>query len=133
MKVRLSNIAAQRILVALRGVDNNEAIKLSGMTRLDIARNINRLMPVVVDYEKVIQRRHRDMQPGDANRAANSVISADIEKVAERSGEYDLIEIEPANLRLDDNPRITGDMIAALAPILKDFDTIVDEKKSKAK
>lgn len=121
--MKLSNFTAQRLFSALRNIDANEAIKLPGSVRLDIARNINRLTPLVSAYERVVQRRSRDLQPGDAGRAANNQIAVELEQLADSTDEIDLIEIDCDQLRLDDNPRITADFVASLAPILKSFDS----------
>lgn len=125
MEVRLMNVEAQRLLGALRSVDNHDSVKLAGMTRLDIARNINRLMPAVLAFEKAVGRAQRELlPPGPDSRDANNVKMVEITELSEGVEVYDLVSIEHTALRLDDNPRISGDTIAALAPILKDFDSL---------
>lgn len=120
------NVEAQRLLGALRLIDSNDTVKLSGMTRLDIARNINRLMPAVVAFEKAVGALQRDLVQKPESADANKALAVEIVAVSEASEEHDLIALEHTALRLDDNQRITGDMIAALAPVLKDFDTVAE-------
>lgn len=124
--MNLTNVHAQRLLGALRTIDMSDSIKLAGQTRLDIARNINRLMPDMQAFERAVAAKRREMQPGEANVAANNEIQAEIENMGAQEFEVKLYKLEYAKLNLDDNPRITGDTIAALAPILKDFDTMTD-------
>lgn len=133
MRIELTNNQAQRLLTALRNVDGNDAIKLAGLTRLDIARNINRLFPEVGAFERMAAAQHRGIMRGDSVKgpspeevAANNKVLAELETLGQATKTYKLIALEHDKLRLDDNPRITGDMIAALAPILKDFDTMKD-------
>lgn len=124
MKIRI--IAAQRLLGALRTIDQAETVKLPGQLRFDIARNIDRLLPDVNAYEKAIGAKHREMQSGPEHAAANNAIIAEIEKMSEAEVDVKLRKLAHLDFRLDDNPRITGDMIASLAPILRDFDTVSD-------
>lgn len=113
------NAAAQRLLGALRTLDAHDSIKLAGMTRLDIARNINRMLPDVLAFEKAVGRLQREA----ADPAKRDTIVADISALSEATVDFDLVGVETSALRLDDHPRITGDMIASLAPLLKDFDS----------
>ena len=127
MKVKLTNVAAQRLLTALRNIDNNENVKLAGLTRLDIARNINRMFPLVTSFERVASARRRELMPGEENHAANNIIVDDLEKMSYQEVEFKLIAIDKDLLRLDDNSRITGETIASLAPIIKGFDSLKDD------
>lgn len=124
IKLKLSNADAQRMLGALRRIDENDTVKLSGPTRLDIARNINILMPHVTKFEREAGALQRGIVPGEANLAANKEIVGNIDEMNQSKRGYKLHEMAADALRLDDNPRITGDMIASLAPILKDFDSM---------
>jgi len=126
MKVSLSNIEAQRMMMTLRNIDNSDSVSLSGMVRLDIARNINRLMPQVSDFERAINQLRRGVQHGEVHLAANNELAEKLDEISQAAIKFNLIDLDPAALRLDDNKRITGDMIASLAPILKDFDSLAD-------
>lgn len=119
MAVKLSNMTAQRLLIVLQRIDQNDAVKLPGLVRLDIARNINRLIPNVTAFERVLMQKQRERVAGSHNAA----LEQEMDELGDATAEYELYEIEPTQLKLDDNTRITGDMIAALAPVLKEFYT----------
>lgn len=122
--MKLTNNAAMRLFSALRSLDTSDTVRLSGQTRLDIARNINRLLPEVEAFERAVAAKRREIKPGEANIAANNAIVAEMEAMGAATIELKLFSLDHTKMNLDDNPRITGDMIAALVPILKDFDTM---------
>ena len=114
MKVKLTNNDAQRLLAALRAVDAES--KLEGRTRLDIAININRLMPMVMAFETTVQKRRMDFGLGSGE--VNKDIVIELSDLMTGCEEYDLKEITVNSLKLDDNLKITGDQLASMTPIL---------------
>lgn len=124
--MKLTNKAAQRLLGALRSIDRDETVNLGGKLRLDVARNINRLMADVEAFERAIARRHRDLRPGEAALDANGKIMAEIEELGDLTVEVKLYKLNHNELNLGDNKRITGEIVAALGPILRDFDDLDD-------
>lgn len=123
--MKLTNLSAIRMLSSLRAIDSDQNVKLPGQIRLDIARNINRLIPEVSAYEKARNGLQRELKAGNDAIAveANKTVLSDMEALGETEMDISLINLDHGQFNLDDNKRITGDMIAALAPILKDFDT----------
>lgn len=133
---QLSNMRAQRILTSLRSIDKDDSVKFGGMVRMDIARNIDILYEKVAKFERDLGALHRGLQHCDPGKAptpqqiaANNATVEAIEKLGEVEAGYELIMIDKDLLRLDDNPRITGDMIAAIAPILRDFNSSKEAAK----
>lgn len=122
MTTSLSNRDAQRLLGALKTIDAGGEIKLTGQTRIAIAININRLTPMVAAFEVGSQRRQLDFLPGAEARDANTAIQRELLALADDKQGYELRSLTTAALDLDANPKITGDQVAALAPILSDFE-----------
>lgn len=122
--MKLTNYAAQRLLAALRTIDAGETIRLSGKVRLNIARNINRLISDVMVFEQASGGKQREIRPGNDHLAENNKVVAELEQLRAVKIEVKLWRFTCEDLSLDDNPRITGDTIAALAPVLRNFDTL---------
>lgn len=120
--MKLTNRDAQRLLIALRSVEAGGETKLAGQARMNIAININRLMPVVAAFETSIEKRKLDQVPGADARSANVAIQKEIMDLADASQDHTLITMGFADLDLDNNPKITSDQIASLAPILRDLE-----------
>ncbi len=121
VSVELPISTLDRMTAALRAIDAHDAIQLDGLVRLDIARNINVLLPEVEAFARQVGREHRKIKPGNENIDSNNKVAEEIEKMRARVMTFDLVPLDVGKLRLDDNKRITGEMIAALAPILTDF------------
>jgi hypothetical protein len=112
---------AHSLFVALSAVDRDEKTKLDGKTRLAVAIDINLLAPHVTAYERLRGQRQREIMEGAQSQLQNAVlIEADAE-LREAEIEVGLKPFPVAELKLDDNPRITGAMIAMLAPVLSDL------------
>lgn len=126
----LCNRDAQRLLIALRAVDEHESIELPGKVRLAMGININKLMPTMVAYERALQRTQMRMvstttETEALTRAAaiaNQKITDELNAMSDATAKYDLRDIQLSALSLDSNKRITGDRIASLAPILTGLD-----------
>jgi hypothetical protein len=121
-KLRLAE--AQRLLIALREVDQDTDTKLPEEVRLDVAININRLMPVVGAFEKVLQTLQQRMMSRITNPQVMNSVRVDMEagRLGERVEEFDLKVIDKEKLKLSENPKIRGDMLSRLAPIINKFD-----------
>lgn len=117
----LSNREAQRLLATLKKIDATGDIKLKGQTRILIAVNINKLTPLVAAFETAGQRRQFDFKAGEEAMDNNKAIQTELMAMADATQKFDLAPMKLADLDLDENVKITGDQIAALAPILSDF------------
>ena len=126
MKLTLGS--AHSLLIALTAVDRDEKCRIDGRTRIAIAIDINLLQPPLAAYEKVRAQKLCEIMIGAADSGGGKIdpireaefSAADAEL---RDGEIEL-NLKPfsvADLKLDDNPRITGAMIAMLAPVLSDL------------
>lgn len=115
---------AQALLIACKQIDSNEKTALKMQTRIDFAININRLHPIVEAYERARQKSIALVAAGAPQLSPIQEASIMSEDSAVRDQEVDieLKTIEMADLKLDDNPRITIQMIQMLAPVIKDFD-----------
>ncbi len=114
---------AHSLLVGLNAVDRDDKTKLNGDTRLALAININRLQPIVAAYEKARNAVLTEtVGDGPLTALKEAQFSAADSDLREQEEEFDLKRISKADLRLEDNPRITGGLIAMLAPMLIDLD-----------
>ena len=114
---------AHALLVGLNAVDRDEKTKLGAQARLAIAININRLTPVVAAYEKARNALLIEIVgEGPVTQLKEARFAAADSGLREQEEGFELRRIGKAELRLDDNPRITGALIAMLAPILTDID-----------
>lgn len=122
MKLKVGT--AQALLIACKQIDSNEKTALKMQTRIDFAININRLHPIVEAYERARQKSITLVADGAPQLSPIQEASLMSEDSAARDQEVDieLKTIEVADLKLDDNPRITVQMIQMLAPMIKDFD-----------
>lgn len=117
--MKLTNRNAQRLLIALRNLEASGEIKFKGQTRIDIAKNINLLMPNVGAFETGSQKRELDYK--DDTPDQNRAIKKELIDLADATQDYDLVPLAVADLDLDSNHKITGEQIAALAPILAEL------------
>lgn len=138
--MKLTYNEAYRLLSGLRQLERSETVKLDANVRWNIAVNIDRLTKPLGPYERTIAAKHREIRPLDPNASgnssvaeankivlsANNAILAEVDVLGERQIEIKLFLFTRDDLKLAENPRITGDMIAPLARILKDFDTLED-------
>lgn len=118
--MKISNGDAYNLLVALNTVDQDARTKLSGTTRFAIALNINLLRPSMLAFERA-REAARAPFAALAPLAQQAEISKADQPLFDEELEVDLRRFTKAELRLDDNERITGQMIASLAPIIIDF------------
>jgi hypothetical protein len=121
--MKLSIGKAHSLLVGLNAVDRDDKTKLNGDTRLALAININRLQPVVAAYEKARNAVLTEtVGEGPLTAVKEAQFSAADSDLRDKEEEFDLRRIAKADLRLEDNPRITGGLIAMLAPMLIDLE-----------
>lgn len=122
MKIKIG--AAQSLLIACKQTDSNEKTILKMQTRIDLAININRLHPIVESYERARQRTISCAANGATAISIVQEASIMTEDAAARDSEIEieLKTIEMADLKLEDNQRISIQTIQMLAPIIKDFD-----------
>lgn len=115
--MKLTNRDAQRLLIALRNLEAGGETKLTAQTRMNIAININRLMPVVAAFETGTARRRLDQKDGDNE--ANRAIERELLTLADALADFeDLLPIGVGDLDLANNAKISGEHLAALAPAL---------------
>ena len=120
--MKLSLGLAHSLFVALSAVDRDEKTKLDGKTRIAIAIDLNLLQPHITAYERVRAQRLREVAGSrvDAIKEAEFA-GADAELRDSEIEVGSLKQMSIAELKLDDNPRITGAMVAMLAPVLSDL------------
>jgi hypothetical protein len=119
MKLTLGR--AQSLMIALTAVDRDEKCRLDGRTRIAIAIDINLLQPHVAAYEKVRAQKLREIMAEGVNPVKEAEFAAADAELRESEVELALKQFALGDLKLDDNPRITGAMIAMLAPALSDL------------
>jgi len=123
MKITIGT--AQRLLGGLMALERDEKTKL-GEARIKIALNMVRLQPVVEAYERASQARQKQLlseATGNAEVALAHMQHGEDDAVYRAQEEsIDLKTITMADLKLSDNPRITGAMLAQIAPIISDFE-----------
>lgn len=123
MSMKLTIGKAHSLLVGLNAVDRDDKTRLNGDTRLALAININRLQPIVAAYEKARNAVLAEtVGDGPLTAVKEAQFSAADSDLRDKEEEFDLKRISKADLRLEDNPRITGGLIAMLAPMLIDLD-----------
>ncbi len=123
MSMKLTIGKAHSLLVGLNAVDRDDKTRLNGDTRLAFAININRLQPIVAAYEKARNAVLAEtVGDGPLTAVKEAQFSAADSDLRDKEEEFDLKRISKADLRLEDNPRITGGLIAMLAPMLIDLD-----------
>lgn len=121
MKLTLGT--AHGLLIGMNAIDRDDKTRLAAETRMTIAININRLQPVMAAYEKARNALMIEIVgEGPITPLKEAQFAAADGGLRERAEEFELKRIAKAELRLDDNPRITGGLIAMLAPILTDLD-----------
>jgi len=122
MKIKIGT--AQTLLGGLMNLEKDEKTKL-GDSRFPIAINIERLRPVVAAYESAAQKRMAEMLEDSAPEERELIQLRFAEADAglrDEEVEIDLKTIERKGLKLDDNTRITGAMLAQIAPMISDFE-----------
>ena len=119
--MKLSLGRAHSLLLGLSAVDRDEKCRIDGKTRIAIAIDINLLQPHVAAYEKVQARKLRDIAGEQLDPLKEAEFAAADAELRESEVEINLKPFSIADLKLDDNPRITGAMIAMLAPVLSDL------------
>ena len=119
--MKLSLGRAHSLLVGLIAVDRDEKSRIDGKTRIAIAIDINLLQPHVAAYEKVRARKLREIVGEQLDPLKEAEFAAADAELRESEFEIALKPFSIADLKLDDNPRITGAMIAMLGPVLSDL------------
>jgi hypothetical protein len=119
--MKLAIGSAHSLFVALTSVDRDDKTKLDGKTRIAIAIDINLLQPHVAAYERVRGERQREIMASESGPAQGAAFVEADAQLREAEVEVALRQFATAELKLDDNPRITGAMIAMLAPVLSDL------------
>jgi hydrogenase maturation factor HypF (carbamoyltransferase family) len=136
--MKLTNLQAQRLLGGCSMIDKDETTKLDPEIRLALAININRLMDHVLVFQRLqeklvnqkIEERAKVSIPsmnGEAIDAVKRLTAIDEEIIVLQEStlgleNVKLKKITTDNLKLKENPKIKGDVIASLALIIKDFD-----------
>lgn len=116
------------LYAALSRLEEAPEIKLAGEVRLKVAININALRPNAEAYERTRTRSIADLYAanrglGPSERKTEPEIQADAmdanHAMREETADLELRTLLKADLRLEDNPKITGAMLAALVPIVE--------------
>lgn len=114
------------LFVALGALEQND-VRLVGRTRLDIAININLLKPVAESYEGTRLRAFADVENA-ARDAAPKVGPNEMQarmvtqNIDMRNAPVAIESLRPlkiADLKLDENPKISGALLAHLAPLFE--------------
>lgn len=123
---------AHAVMAGLAALENIPDIKLDGATRLSIAINVNRLKPSVEAYERARLKTAAGLyaanrKPDGSTIRSEAEVQCDAleQDAAARVQETDdmpLKTIAKGDLKLSENPKITGAIIAQLMPILTDID-----------
>jgi hypothetical protein len=124
MRIKVGD--AYNLLIALNAIDSHPTTKLSGPTRFAFAVNINVLKPAALAFERARDLSRSGFDALDILSRQASISAADA-VLTDKELELALERISKADLRIDDNERVTGQMIAALAPIIMDFDEKKDD------
>lgn len=119
--MELTNADAQRLLMGCRSIDADEGTKLDADVRMKIAVNINRLMPNMQAFERVYGSLQAALQIVNGT-PIDAKVMQEITKLSDQTDNYKLKKISLADLKLKDNPKIKADVVARLAPIIRDFD-----------
>jgi hypothetical protein len=123
--MRLTNTAAQRLLFGLKQIDVDAETKLDPDVRFAIAINITRLSPNVQQFERVLQRLDQEQRAALLNGkpiVRSNGEETELIKLLDSVERYKLKSLTKEQLRLKDNPKIKSDLIAAISPIIKQFD-----------
>lgn len=123
----MTKLRAQRLLKAARELPASDKVKFDGLKRLDIARNIERMFDVVSKFEREVGVLQRGILPGEKNIEANNAIVDRITALSLEEVEFKLIALDVGDLRVDDNAALDPDVIAALAPMIRGFDSMKDD------
>ena len=126
MKLTTGNLHS--LFVGLIALEDGETLKLTGDVRLKIAINRNLIEPYAAAYERARNRVAADLMkanralPDKVRRSQNEieVDLADVD-VKMREKEEDVEKIKTllkSELRLEDNLKITGAILAQIMPIL---------------
>ena len=129
--MKLSIGTAHALFLGLAAIEGGADVKVSADVRLAIAINMNKLRPTAEAYERARTRslatlyavnRGADGRPlrCDAELQADA-LDADAAMRSAESDELELRTILKADLRLADNAKITGVVLAQVAPIISDF------------
>ena len=119
---------------ALSAMERDEALKLDAETRLEVAININRLLPLATAYERAraaiapsLYREAREKMPtgypidkplpNDIEAEVNAKVIEQDQKLRERTEDVPLCLFSLAVLRIADNPKIR---LSSLLPIISD-------------
>lgn len=124
--MKLKNNDAINLFKAIAFLEG-DGVYLSAPTRLALAKNSNRLKPHMENYDKVVGAKRREIRPSDAKLESNNAIVKEIEEFGSTEIEVRLYKIEEADLKLEENKRISAVTIAHLSPIIKGFDSNQDE------
>lgn len=112
--------------VGLTNLEQDQAVRLSGDVRMKIAIDRNRLEPIAVAYERARTRAFADLVA--ANREAQAKkseaeIQAELAEqdatLRQQDNDVEVKTLLRSDLRLDDNPRITGVLLSQIMPILE--------------
>jgi anti-sigma28 factor (negative regulator of flagellin synthesis) len=105
-------------------------VKLTGDVRIRIAIDINKLKPIASAYERARTRTFADLQKQatGATKKSDAEVQSELveenEKIRGEEHELELRTFLKTDLRLDDNPKITGAMMAQIWPVLEQFDAV---------
>lgn len=112
-------------------LNNEESIKLTSEACIKVAINSNLLKPIVqghniARFKYIAELNKKNRGLGDSEKRTNAELEADLAvwEETERAKEHD-IDVRTflkADLRLADNPKINGGVIAKLWPILEGMD-----------
>lgn len=110
------------LLIGLYAIENTVDTKLAGEVRLKIAININAIKPVATIYESSRTKAYHRIVKGTQERTEVDAAMIDADQEL-RAVEYDInvCTLVKDDLRLDDNPKITGAIVAQVMPIITDL------------
>ena len=119
MELKLSE--AQRLLAGLNVLEKEDH-KFSDDTRLTVAININRLLPIVRAYETVMVRREHELMGETFNPMKQAALSVALSELGDKVEGVDLRLLKLADLNMRENAKLKGSVVAMVAPIIADFD-----------
>jgi len=124
------------LFIGLSALEKDDNVKLTGAVRLKIAIDLNRCRPVAEAYETARAKMFAEISKRFAERIAAAeakgptqakptIAEHELERVLEDQkmraevGHVELRTLVQSDLRLEENPRITGAMIAMILPVLE--------------
>lgn len=123
------------LYIGLTTLEKDESVKLTGEVRLKVAINLNRLRPYAEAYEtartkvfaEIGKRYARAAAETEGKGSAVKLTVAEHEceradedqKLRRKEEHVELRSLLQSDLRLEENPRITGAMMALIFPILE--------------